>query len=132
MTGFAADLLPILRPICCRPADQSPRSAAIGSNPAARAPVPSLAALCNERVLIMSGHEEQLHTRAELLEETSELAAAVTAILDGASGGGIDPRAIVSLRGAVTALDPGRRDSPVVGPASRSGPAPGRRLRVRC
>ena len=46
----------------------------------------------------MSGYEEQLHTRAELLEETSELAAAVTGILDGASGAGLDPRAIVSLR----------------------------------
>ena len=54
----------------------------------------------------MSGYEEQLHTRAELLEETSELAAAVTEILDGAAGAGLDPRAIVSLRAAVTALDP--------------------------
>ena len=54
----------------------------------------------------MSGYEEQLHTRAELLEETSELAAAVTEILGGASGAGLDPRAIISLRAAVTALDP--------------------------
>ena len=54
----------------------------------------------------MSGYEEQLHTRAEMLEESSELAAAVTEILDGASGAGLDPRAIVSLRAAVTALDP--------------------------
>ena len=54
----------------------------------------------------MSGYEEQLHARAEMLEETSELAAAVTAILDGASGAGLDPRAIVSLRAAITALDP--------------------------
>jgi hypothetical protein len=54
----------------------------------------------------MSGYEEQLHARAEMLEETSELAAAVTATLDGASGAGLDPRAIVSLRAAITALDP--------------------------
>ena len=54
----------------------------------------------------MSGYEEQLHARAEMLDETSELAAAVTAILAGASGAGVDPRAIVSLRGAIAALDP--------------------------
>jgi len=54
----------------------------------------------------MSGYEEQLHARAEVLEETGELAAAVTAILAGASGAGLDPRAIVSLRTAITALDP--------------------------
>ncbi len=54
----------------------------------------------------MSGYEEQLHTRAELLDETGELAAAVTAILAGASGAGVDPRAITSLRAALAALDP--------------------------
>jgi hypothetical protein len=54
----------------------------------------------------MSGYEQQLHARAEMLEETGELAAAVTAILTGASGAGVDPRAIVSLRAAIRALDP--------------------------
>ena len=54
----------------------------------------------------MSGYEEQLHTRAELLDETDELAAAVTAILAGASGAGLDPRANSSLRAALAALDP--------------------------
>ncbi|MGH3235584.1 MAG: hypothetical protein ACRDOH_20500, partial [Streptosporangiaceae bacterium] len=54
----------------------------------------------------MSGYEEQLHARAEMLEETGELAAAVTAILAGASGAGVDPAAIISLRAAITALDP--------------------------
>ena len=54
----------------------------------------------------MSGYEEQLHARAEMLEETGELAAAVTAITVGASGAGVDPRAIVSLRAAIRALDP--------------------------
>ena len=79
----------------------------------------------------MSGYEEQLHARAEMLEETSELAAAVTAILDGASGAGLDPRAIVSLRAAITALDPAG------GAARLSGrrphrPASGRRVPLRC
>ena len=78
----------------------------------------------------MSGHEEQLHTRAEMLDETGELAAAVTAILAGASGAGVDPRAIVSLRAAVAALDPAG------GPARLPGrqphrPAPRQRVRVR-
>jgi len=54
----------------------------------------------------MSGYEEQLHTRAELLEETGELAVAVTAILAGASGAGVDPAAITGLRAAIRALDP--------------------------
>jgi hypothetical protein len=54
----------------------------------------------------MSGYEEQLHARVEMLEETGELAAAVTAILVGASGAGVDPAAVVSLRAAARALDP--------------------------
>jgi len=54
----------------------------------------------------MSGYEEQLHARAEMLDETGELAAAVTAILAGASSAGVDPRAIVTLRAAIRALDP--------------------------
>ena len=54
----------------------------------------------------MSGYEEQLHARAEMLEETGELAAAVTVILAGASRAGVDPRAIISLRAAIRELDP--------------------------
>jgi hypothetical protein len=54
----------------------------------------------------MSGYEEQLHARAEMLEETGELAAAVTAVLDGVSGAGVDPAAVTSLRAAIRALDP--------------------------
>ena len=54
----------------------------------------------------MSGYEEQLHARAEMLEETGELAAAATVILAFASGAGLDPRAVVSLRTATRALDP--------------------------
>ena len=54
----------------------------------------------------MSGYEEQLHARAEMLEETGELAAAATVILAFATGAGLDPRAVVSLRTATRALDP--------------------------
>ena len=54
----------------------------------------------------MSGYEEQLHARAELLDETGELAAAVTEILDGAADAGLDPHAITSLRTAIRELDP--------------------------
>jgi len=54
----------------------------------------------------MSGYEELLQARAEMLDETGELAAAVTAVLAGASGAGVDPRANSSLRAALTALDP--------------------------
>jgi hypothetical protein len=54
----------------------------------------------------MSGYEEQLHARAEMLDETGELAAAATVILTFASGAGVDPRAVVSLRAAARALDP--------------------------
>ena len=54
----------------------------------------------------MSGHEEQLYARAEMLDETGELAAAVTAILTGAGGAGVDPRAVISLRAAIRQLDP--------------------------
>ena len=79
---------------------------------------------------IMSGYEEQLHARAEMLEETGELAAAVTAILAGASGAGVDPRAVVSLRAAIRALDPagGRARLPGRQPHR---PAPRQRVRVR-
>ena len=54
----------------------------------------------------MTGYEEQLYTRAEMLEETGDLAADVTAILAGASGAGVDPASVTGLRAAVRALDP--------------------------
>jgi len=55
---------------------------------------------------MMSSSEESLHARAEMLDETSDLAAEVTEVLDGASGSGVDPAAVTSLRAAVRALDP--------------------------
>lgn len=54
----------------------------------------------------MSGYEQQLHARAEMLDETGELAVAVTAIITGATRAGLDPAATASLRTAVRALDP--------------------------
>jgi hypothetical protein len=54
----------------------------------------------------MTAYEQQLYARAETLDETGELAVAVTEILSGASGAGVDPRAVTSLRDAVQALDP--------------------------
>jgi hypothetical protein len=72
----------------------------------------------------MSGYEEQLHARAEMLEETGELAAAVTVILAFASGAGLDPRAVVSLRTATRALDPAD-GVPHYQAGSRTGQHPG-------
>ena len=42
-----------------------------------------------------------------MLEETGELAQAVTGILTGAQGAGVDPRAVISLTAALQTLDPG-------------------------
>ena len=55
----------------------------------------------------MSGEEEKLYTRAEMLDETGELAQAVAGVLAGAQGAGVDPRAVISLTAALQTLDPG-------------------------
>jgi chromosome segregation ATPase len=55
----------------------------------------------------MSGEEEKLYARAEMLEDTDELASAVGEVLAGAQGAGVDPRAVISLTTALQALDPG-------------------------
>ena len=78
----------------------------------------------------MSGYEEQLHARAEMLDETGELAMAVTVILAFASGAGVDPRAVVSLRAATAGARPGRRRPRLPGGQPRR-PAPGQRVRIR-
>jgi len=72
----------------------------------------------------MSGYEEQLHARAEMLGETGELAAAVTVILAFASGAGVDPRAVASLRAAAAALDPAG-GAPAYQAGCRTDPDPG-------
>jgi hypothetical protein len=57
--------------------------------------------------MIMTGEEERLYARAEMLDETGELAQAVAEVLTGAQGAGVDPRAVISLTGALQGLDPG-------------------------
>ena len=55
----------------------------------------------------MTGYEEQLLARAEVLEDLAEPASAVSEVLAGAQGAGVDPRAVISLTAALRALDPG-------------------------
>ncbi len=55
----------------------------------------------------MTGYEEQLLTRAEVLEDTGDLVQSVTAVLAGAQGAGVAPAAVTSLQAAGRALDPG-------------------------
>jgi hypothetical protein len=65
--------------------------------------------------MIMSGEEERLYARAEMLDEAGELAQAVTELLDGAQGAGVDPRAAISLTAALQTLDPGASTSYTAG-----------------
>jgi hypothetical protein len=58
----------------------------------------------------MTGYEQALLTRAEVLEEVDELVQAITAILAGAQAAGVDPAAVTSLA-AARALDPGASTS---------------------
>jgi hypothetical protein len=55
----------------------------------------------------MTGYEETLLTRAEMLEDTGDLVQSVLAVLAGAQGAGVDPRAVISLTAALQTLDPG-------------------------
>jgi uncharacterized Ntn-hydrolase superfamily protein len=55
----------------------------------------------------MSGYEQALLTRTEVLEDAGELVQAITAVLAGAQEAGADPAAVASLQAAVRALDPG-------------------------
>jgi hypothetical protein len=55
----------------------------------------------------MSGEEERLYARAEMLEDLADLAPAVGEVLAGAQGAGVDPRAVISLTAALQTLDPG-------------------------
>jgi erythromycin esterase-like protein len=55
----------------------------------------------------MSGEEERLYARAEMLEDLAEPASAVGEVLAGAQGAGVDPRAVTSLTAALQTLDPG-------------------------
>jgi hypothetical protein len=55
----------------------------------------------------MSGYEQALLTRAEVLEDTGDLVQSVLAVLEGAHGAGVDPAAVTSLAAAARGLDPG-------------------------
>ena len=77
----------------------------------------------------MTGYEEQLFTRAEVLEDTDELVQSITAVLAGAQGAGVDPRAVISLTAALQALDPGAAVSYSAG--SQKDRRDGIRIRLR-
>ena len=55
----------------------------------------------------MSGEDQKLYARAEMLDETGDLAQAVTEVLQGAQGAGVDPQAVIKLTAAMQTLDPG-------------------------
>jgi hypothetical protein len=55
----------------------------------------------------MTGYEQQLFARAEVLDDTGELAQAVAAVLAGAQAAGVDPAAVASLTAVARALEPG-------------------------
>jgi hypothetical protein len=55
----------------------------------------------------MTGEEERLYARAEMVEDLAEPASAVGEVLAGAQGAGVDPRAVISLTAALQVLDPG-------------------------
>jgi len=55
----------------------------------------------------MTGYEESLLTRAEVLEDIGDLVQSVLAVLAGAQGAGVDPAAVTSLAAAAHALDAG-------------------------
>jgi hypothetical protein len=57
--------------------------------------------------MIMTGEEERLYARAEMLEDLAELASAAAEVLQGAQGAGVDPRAVISVTAALQTLDPG-------------------------
>jgi hypothetical protein len=55
----------------------------------------------------MTGYEQTLLVRAEVLEDAGELVQSIAAVLSGAQEAGADPAAVTSLQDAVRALDPG-------------------------
>src|SRR5690349_14565531 len=59
----------------------------------------------------MSGYEQSLLARAEILEDTGELAEAIAVVLTGAQQAAPDPAAPTSPAAAARALDPGASTS---------------------
>jgi hypothetical protein len=75
----------------------------------------------------MTGYEETLLARAEMLEDAGELVQAITAVLSGAQGAGADPAAVTSLQAAARALDPGAETSYDAGSKDERRPGSGYR-----
>jgi hypothetical protein len=75
----------------------------------------------------MTGYEESLLARAEVLEDTGDLVQAITAVLVGARDAGVDRAAVISLAAAARALDPGADTS--YDPGSRHDRRAGRGYR---
>jgi hypothetical protein len=71
----------------------------------------------------MTGYEENLLARAEVLEDTGDLVQAITAVLAGARDAGVDRAAVISLAAAARALDPGADTS--YDPGSKHDRQPG-------
>ena len=63
----------------------------------------------------MGSEEERLYARAEMLEDLAGPAPAVSEVLAGAQGAGVDPRAVISLAAALQTLDPGAGTSYAAG-----------------
>jgi hypothetical protein len=55
----------------------------------------------------MTGYEESLLARSEVLEDSGDLVQMITAVLAGARDAGVDRAAVISLAAASRALDPG-------------------------
>jgi hypothetical protein len=75
----------------------------------------------------MTGYEETLLSRAEMLEDVGELVQAVTTVLAGAQRVGVDPAAVTSLQAAARALDPGAETSYAAGSKDERRPGSGYR-----
>jgi hypothetical protein len=63
----------------------------------------------------MTGEEERLYARAEMLQDLDEPTSAVREVLADAQGAGVDPRAVISLTAALQTLDPGASTSYTAG-----------------
>jgi hypothetical protein len=75
----------------------------------------------------MSGYEQALLARAEMLEDAGELVQAIAAVLADAQGAGVDPAAVTSIQAAARALDPGASTSYDAGTADERRPGSGYR-----
>lgn len=75
----------------------------------------------------MTGYEETLLSRAEMLEDVGELVQAVTIVVAGAQRAGVDPAAVTSMQAAARALEPGAGTSYDAGTKDERRPGTGYR-----